>query len=165
MLRFQGAQSFRQRLVFSTLSGRPVHIEAIRTDEEEVGLRDHEASAAAAATARERSSGTRALDALHPLDPPLSSPLALKQTGIKKAPPLAARLQAGFLRLLEKVVNGCEIRINETGTALRYRPGIITGGSGLVHECGTSRAIGYFIEPLIAIAPFAKVHPVTAAQP
>ena len=27
--------------------------------------------------------------------------------------------EASFLRLLEKVVNGCEVRINETGTAIR----------------------------------------------
>ena len=49
--------------------------------------------------------------------------------------------EACFLRLLEKVVNGCEIVINETGTAMRYRPGIIVGGAGHVHDCGTSRAI------------------------
>ena len=56
--------------------------------------------------------------------------------------------EASFLRLIEKVVNGCEIVINETGTALRYRPGIIVGGERLTHDCGTSRAIGYFVEPL-----------------
>jgi len=65
--------------------------------------------------------------------------------------------EASFLRLLEKLVNGCEIHINETGTALRYRPGIITGGSDIEHECSTSRAIGYFLEPLLALAPFAKL--------
>lgn len=53
-------------------------------------------------------------------------------------------------------MNGCEIVINETGTAIRYRPGVITGGAGLVHDCGTSRAISYFLQPLIALAPFAK---------
>ena len=74
MLRYQGAAHFRQRIVFATLSGRAIRIDDIRSDEEEVGLRDFEAS---------------------------------------------------FLRLLEKLVNGCEIRINETGTALRYRPGAL----------------------------------------
>jgi RNA 3'-terminal phosphate cyclase-like protein len=64
--------------------------------------------------------------------------------------------EACFLRLLEKVVNGCEIAINETGTALRYRPGIIIGGEKLSHDCGTSRAISYFAEPLLVLAPFAK---------
>lgn len=64
--------------------------------------------------------------------------------------------EANFLRLIEKVVNGCEIIINETGTALRYRPGIITGGAGLLHDCGVARAIGYFAQPLLVLAPFAK---------
>ena len=105
MLRYKGAESFRQRLVFATLSGRSLAIDGIRVDEEAVGLREHEAS---------------------------------------------------FLRLLEKVVNGSEIRINETGSSLRYRPGIITGGGRISHECNPSRAIGYYLEPLIAIAPFAK---------
>lgn len=64
--------------------------------------------------------------------------------------------EACFLRLVEKVVNGCEVVINETGTALRYRPGIIVGGEGLSHDCGTSRAIGYFAQALLVLAPFAK---------
>merc|ERR1719440_1158179 len=64
--------------------------------------------------------------------------------------------EANFLRLLEKVVNGCEVVINETGTAMRYKPGIIVGGEGLAHDCGTSRAIGYFVQPLLVLAPFAK---------
>jgi RNA 3'-terminal phosphate cyclase-like protein len=104
MLRYKGAGDFRQRIILSTLSGRPVRIDEIRATDEEVGLRDFEAC---------------------------------------------------FLRLVEKVVNGCEVVINETGTAMRYRPGIITGGA-VVHDCGTSRAIGYFLQPLLALAPFAK---------
>ena len=42
------------------------------------------------------------------------------------------------------------------GTTLRYKPGIVTGGPGLVHDCGTSRAIGWFLEPLAVIALFGK---------
>lgn len=64
--------------------------------------------------------------------------------------------EANFLRLIEKVVNGCDVAINETGTAIRYRPGIIVGGDGLSHDCGTSRAVGYFVQPLLVLAPFAK---------
>lgn len=64
--------------------------------------------------------------------------------------------EACFLRLVEKVVNGCEIVINETGTALNYRPGIIVGGEALSHDCGVSRAVGYFAQPLLMLAPFAK---------
>lgn len=41
------------------------------------------------------------------------------------------------------------------GTALLLRPGIISGGP-VVHECPLSRSIGYFLEPVIMIAPFSK---------
>lgn len=105
MLRYKGSQQFRQRILLSTLSGRPVRIDGIRENDAQVGLRDYEAC---------------------------------------------------FLRLLEKLVNGCDIVINETGTAMRYRPGIITGGTDLMHDCGTSRAISYFVQPLLVLAPFAK---------
>jgi hypothetical protein len=75
MLSFKGCQHFRQRLVLSTLSGRPVRIEDIRADDpESPGLRDFEAS---------------------------------------------------FLRLLEKLTNGCVVEINETGGV----------GAGLATAC------------------------------
>ncbi|KAI9024734.1 RNA 3'-terminal phosphate cyclase/enolpyruvate transferase [Hyaloraphidium curvatum] len=63
--------------------------------------------------------------------------------------------EVNFLRLLEKVTNGTAIEINYTGTAVVYRPGVITGGK-LQHDCPASRAIGYFLEALIPLAPFAK---------
>lgn len=65
--------------------------------------------------------------------------------------------EASLLRLIEKVTNGCIIEINETGTSLRYKPGFVTGGGlGQDHDCGTSRAIGYFLEPLALIALWGK---------
>ena len=44
--------------------------------------------------------------------------------------------------------------ISCAGTTVRYRPGLITGGTGLVHDCGKARGIGYFMEPLICLALF-----------
>ncbi|KAL6764647.1 RNA 3'-terminal phosphate cyclase domain-containing protein [Haematococcus lacustris] len=105
MLRFKGCQSFRQRLLLSTLTGRAVRIDDIRVSDPNPGLRDFEAS---------------------------------------------------FLRLLEKLTNGCVVEISETGTALRYRPGVIVCGPGVVHDCGTSRSMGWFMEPLVVLALFAK---------
>lgn len=64
--------------------------------------------------------------------------------------------EASLLRLIEKVTNGCEVIINETGTRLRYRPGFVTGGDDLSHDCGTSKAIGWFLEPLSLICMFGK---------
>ncbi|CAG8492700.1 11134_t:CDS:2, partial [Scutellospora calospora] len=63
--------------------------------------------------------------------------------------------EASFLRLLDKVTNGSIIEINYTGTSVLYKPGIITGGN-ISHDCGAARAIGYFLEPMIALAPFSK---------
>ncbi len=39
---------------------------------------------------------------------------------------------------------------------MRYMPGVIWGGASLEHDCGTGRAIGYFLEPLVLLALFAK---------
>jgi RNA 3'-terminal phosphate cyclase len=36
--------------------------------------------------------------------------------------------EASFLRLIEKIVDGSEIFVNETGTTMQYRPGMIVGG-------------------------------------
>ncbi|XP_019175956.1 PREDICTED: probable RNA 3'-terminal phosphate cyclase-like protein [Ipomoea nil] len=64
--------------------------------------------------------------------------------------------EVSFLRLLEKLFDDCVVEINETGTKLKYRPGIVMGGKHLAHDCGVNRAIGYFIEPLIVLGLFGK---------
>ncbi|KAJ1545781.1 hypothetical protein HK405_007677 [Cladochytrium tenue] len=63
--------------------------------------------------------------------------------------------EVSFLRLLEKVTNGSTVEISYSGSAFIYRPGVITGGA-VQHDCPPSRAIGYFLEPMVALAPFAK---------
>lgn len=64
--------------------------------------------------------------------------------------------EACLLRLIEKVTNGSVVEISETGTSLRYRPGIVCGGTNLRHDCGKARALGYFLEPLILLSLFGK---------
>ena len=59
------------------------------------------------------------------------------------------------MKLLEKLTNGSEIEINYTGTSIYYKPGVITGGP-VEHDCGTVKSIGYFLQPLIPLLPFAK---------
>lgn len=44
VLRFEGCQSLRHRLVLATLSGRAVRIDNIRSRSENPGLRDFEAN-------------------------------------------------------------------------------------------------------------------------
>eukprot|EP00457_Paulinella_chromatophora_P008402 gb/GEZN01008435.1/.p1 GENE.gb/GEZN01008435.1/~~gb/GEZN01008435.1/.p1 ORF type:complete len:445 (+),score=29.72 gb/GEZN01008435.1/:65-1336(+) len=68
--------------------------------------------------------------------------------------------EASFLRLLDKLTNGSVIKINMTGTTVRYQPGMLVGGHDLDHDCPVSRSVGYFLEPLVFIAPFCKV-PIT----
>lgn len=63
--------------------------------------------------------------------------------------------EASFLRLLDKITNGTKIEINTTGTELRFFPGILTGGE-YEHSCSELRGIGYFLEGIIALAPFGK---------
>lgn len=104
-LRYQGSAFLRQRLVLSTISGRPVIISDIRPKDEQPGLRDFEAS---------------------------------------------------FIRLLDKLCDNSDISIDETGTSLRYKPGQIIGGDGLVHTCPPSRGLTYFLEALVLLAPLAK---------
>ncbi|KAJ3112617.1 rRNA-processing endoribonuclease [Phlyctochytrium bullatum] len=57
---------------------------------------------------------------------------------------------------MEKITNGSTVEINHSGTAFIFRPGVIYGGK-IEHDCPTSRGLGYFLEPMIALAPFAKV--------
>lgn len=52
---------------------------------------------------------------------------------------------------------GCNIEINETGTILRYKPGLLLGGK-ITHDCSLSRCIGWFLEGVLPLAPFCK-HP------
>ena len=107
-VRLAGSANFRDRLVCSTLSGRPIRIDDIRSDvrnDNDVGLRDYEAN---------------------------------------------------VLRLLDKITNGCKIQIDASGMSLKYTPGVIVGGKRTDHDCGTSRGMGYFLEPLIVLGLFAK---------
>ncbi|CCH61363.1 hypothetical protein TBLA_0E03090 [Henningerozyma blattae CBS 6284] len=60
-----------------------------------------------------------------------------------------------FLRLLEAVTNGSKMEISYTGTTVIYTPGIIIGGSHS-HKCPNSKPVGYFVEPLLYLAPFSK---------
>ncbi len=63
--------------------------------------------------------------------------------------------EASFLRMVDKICNGCRIDINHTGTRVAFTPGQLFGGK-FDHDCSPSRCIGYFLEALIWLAPFAK---------
>ena len=63
--------------------------------------------------------------------------------------------EANLIRLFDKITNGSKIQVSETGTSFTYSPGLLIGGK-IDHDCSLERGIGYYLEPLIAIAPFCK---------
>jgi len=63
--------------------------------------------------------------------------------------------EAGFIRLLDKMTNGSKVEVNETGTSLSYQPGSLVGGR-LEHQCSLERGVGYWLEPILCLAPFCK---------
>ncbi|GBN57180.1 RNA 3'-terminal phosphate cyclase-like protein [Araneus ventricosus] len=104
VLTFHGSNYFRQRLILSTISGKPIQIKNIRDTSFEPGINAYERS---------------------------------------------------FLDLLDLITNGSMIDVNETGTVVKYKPGLLRGGKEQ-HDCCIGRAIGYYLEPLICLAPFCK---------
>nr|ACO15044.1 RNA 3-terminal phosphate cyclase-like protein [Caligus clemensi] len=63
--------------------------------------------------------------------------------------------EANLIRLFDKLTNGSKFEVSETGTALTYHPGLLTGGS-FVHETCPLRGIGYYMEPLLLLGLFCK---------
>jgi RNA 3'-terminal phosphate cyclase-like protein len=140
VLRFEGSTHFRQRLVCSTLSGRPIRIDNIRAQDQNPGLRDFEACL------------LRLFEKITD-----GCVVEINETG---ALPCAAVMAPDILLHGKHTVGHQQcsgnIPVIAIGTSLRYRPGIVTGGNGLVHECGIARGIGYFLEPLICVALFGR---------
>jgi RNA 3'-terminal phosphate cyclase-like protein len=50
---------------------------------------------------------------------------------------------------------GCTIQINETGTSLKLKPGLIVGGT-ITHDCGKTKCIGWFIEGILPLIIYGK---------
>ncbi|GAA6034776.1 hypothetical protein NBRC10512_000371 [Rhodotorula toruloides] len=63
--------------------------------------------------------------------------------------------EVSFLRLVEKLTQGSRVEISYTGTSVLFHPGTIQNGQ-ITHQCPLERGVGWFLEPLLAIAPFGK---------
>lgn len=169
MLRFKGSQHFRQRLVFSTLSGRPIRIDDIRSRDLSPGLRDYEASllrllekCTNGCVVEINETGARLCSCCccccEPVCPGAGlwlafSALFANTTQIKDTHLTTNTTTTTCLRAKQQITNNDNIK---TGTSLRYKPGVIICGAGLAHDCPNSRSIGWFLEPLALIALFAK---------
>ncbi|KAL4235710.1 rRNA-processing endoribonuclease [Mactra antiquata] len=82
-------------------------------------------------------------------------PVKIKNIRSKEDNPGLRDFEAGLIRLLDKITNGSNIVVNETGTSLRYHPGLLIGGQ-IEHQCNLQRSIGYYLEVLLCLAPFMK---------
>ena len=83
-------------------------------------------------------------------------PIRIEEIHTDAAEPGLEAHEESFLRLLEKMSNGCAVEINKTGTSVYYRPGVLSGGR-VVHDCsGCGRSVGYFVEGVVCLAPFGK---------
>ena len=67
-------------------------------------------------------------------------PIIIEEIRSESEEPGLTEFEANFLRLLDKLTNGSQIEINETGTKLKYVPGFIVGGT-FEHDCGTKRYV------------------------
>nr|CAG4647894.1 EOG090X05X4 [Moina brachiata]SVE93005.1 EOG090X05X4 [Moina brachiata] len=82
-------------------------------------------------------------------------PVSITNIRSKDDDPGLREFEASFIRLIDKITNGSRIEVNETGTSVHYDPGLIYGGT-IEHDCSTQRSISYYLEPLLAVAPFCK---------
>lgn len=63
--------------------------------------------------------------------------------------------EVSFLRLLEKMTEGTRVEISYTGTSVLFHPGTLAGGT-FTHQCSLDRSVGWYLEPLLGLAPFGK---------
>lgn len=146
LLKFEGYNYLRQRLVLATLSGKPVRIEKIRSDDENPGLRgmtwkqhfdSFESTTHHLRHGRFRNEVSQLAGEDHQRFRHWNQ---LYRYAWRAVDP-ATHLQKGWH--------------HELGTSILYRPGAIEGGR-IEHDCGTDRSISYFLEPMVALAPFSK---------
>jgi len=63
--------------------------------------------------------------------------------------------EVSFLRMMERISNGTVVEISYTGTSIYFAPGSLLGGTH-IHICPLSKSVGWFLEPILALAPFCK---------
>ncbi|CAN7029711.1 unnamed protein product [Brassica rapa subsp. trilocularis] len=85
-----------------------------------------------------------------------STPIIIDEIRADDMIPGLLRHEMSLLRLFESVSDDCVVEVNETGTRLKYKPGIIMGGKNLVHSCALTRSMGYYLEPLLVLSLFGK---------
>ncbi|KAK7794793.1 hypothetical protein R5R35_004132 [Gryllus longicercus] len=82
-------------------------------------------------------------------------PVRIKEIRQYDTEPGLREFEVNLIRLLDKITNGTQIELNATGTSIYFQPGLLIGGA-VEHDCCKQRGIGYYLEVLIALAPFCK---------
>ncbi|VDM54903.1 unnamed protein product [Angiostrongylus costaricensis] len=82
-------------------------------------------------------------------------PVVIRNIRCDDSAPGIKDFEAKLIALLERITNGTRVEINSTGTQVRFRPGLITGGVQNM-DCGVDRCLSYYLEPMIIISPFCK---------
>jgi len=82
-------------------------------------------------------------------------PLTIRNIRSNELNPGLKNHETSFLRLIDSITNGTKIEINDSGTELRFSPGIIISGD-VEFACSTDRSVGYFLEGILPLAPFGK---------
>ncbi|KAK0077565.1 hypothetical protein PV325_003740 [Microctonus aethiopoides] len=82
-------------------------------------------------------------------------PVKIVDIRINHDDPGLREYEVSLIRLLDRMTNGSIINIGETGTSLYFSPGLLVGGD-LEHDCNLQRGIGYYLEAIMALAPFCK---------
>jgi len=84
-----------------------------------------------------------------------STPVRISNIRPRDDDPGLQEAEGGFIRLLDRLTNGSQVEVSDTGSQLTYKPGVLLGGK-VEHECSLQRGIGYWLEPILALAPFCK---------
>ncbi|KAL1199184.1 putative RNA 3'-terminal phosphate cyclase-like protein [Cardamine amara subsp. amara] len=85
-----------------------------------------------------------------------SKPITIEDIRSEVMPPGLRPHEISLIRLFDTVCDDCVTEINDIGTILKFKPGIIMGGKNLVHNCDLTRSIGYYLEPLLVLGLFGK---------
>ncbi|EPZ35411.1 RNA 3'-terminal phosphate cyclase type 2 domain-containing protein [Rozella allomycis CSF55] len=80
---------------------------------------------------------------------------ALSQKAVKIEKIRSNKTEIKFLKLIEAITNGSTVQISYTGTSVVFRPGVLVGGK-VTFDATNERCVTYWLEPLLAIAPFCK---------
>jgi len=84
-----------------------------------------------------------------------STPVRITNIRPRDDDPGLQEAEGGFIRLLDRLTNGSQVEVSDTGSQLTYKPGVLLGGK-VEHQCSLERGIGYWLEPILALAPFCK---------